>query len=291
MKFPDFDYACPTSLDEALALLAEHGDEAVLLAGGQSLMPVLAFRLAAPGILVDIKKIPGLGTIEVGGDGVRLGTNTRWRDILANTSLAGAHPLLVAAIGHVAHYQIRNRGTVGGSLAYADPAAEMPGIAVACDADIIVIGPSGERQVKAADFFLGALTTSLAPGEIITGLHLPAWPKGRRWAFLEFARRRGDFALAGTAVFYDLDTQGRAVDSHIGVIGAGDRPSRLAAAEGAINGSNVDTDAITKAAAAAAQEVDPLEDFHAPAAYRRALVETLVTRALTDAASDSGNET
>ena len=284
MKFPDFDYACPKSLDEALALLEQHGDEAVLLAGGQSLMPVLAFRLAAPGLLVDLKKVPGLGTIEIDGDGVCLGANVRWCDILGNTALADAHPLLVEAIGHVAHYQIRNRGTVGGSLAYADPAAEMPGIAVTCDADIIVTGPSGERAIGAADFFLGALTTSLATGEIITALHLPAWPGNRRWAFMEFARRRGDFALAGTAVYYDLDAGGRAVDAHIGVIGAGDRPRRLKGAESAINATSVDTDAIAKAASAAAQEVDPMEDFHAPAAYRRALVETLVTRALMRAA-------
>lgn len=285
MKFPDFDYACPTSLDEALALLEERGEEAMLLAGGQSLMPILAFRLAAPGLLVDLKKVPGLGSIESDSDGVRLGANVRWCEIDRNAALAGAHPLLVEAIGHVAHYQIRNRGTVGGSLAYADPAAEMPGIAATCDGEIIVMGASGERMVAAADFFLGALTTCLAPGEIITGLRLPAWPKDRRWAFQEFARRRGDFAMAGTALYYDVDAEGRAVDAHIGVIGASDRPRRLTGAEAAINGSAVDAEAIAAAAEAASREVDPMEDFHAPAAYRRALVETLVTRALTDAAA------
>ncbi len=285
MKFPDFDYVRPTSLDEALALLAEHGDEAVLLAGGQSLMPVLAFRLAAPGLLVDLKKVPGLGDIEADGDAVRLGANVRWCEILKNKTLASAHPLLVDAIGHVAHYQIRNRGTVGGSLAYADPAAEMPGIAVTCDGEIIVMGPSGERNVKARDFFLGALATSLASGEIITGLRLPPWPRDRRWAFIEFARRRGDFALAGVALFYDVDSAGRAVDAHIGVIGASDRPCRLAAAEDVINGNAVIADTIAAAAEAAAGEVEPMEDFHAPAAYRRALVQTLVERALGRAAS------
>lgn len=285
MKFPDFEYACPTSLDEALGLLKERGEEAVLLAGGQSLMPILAFRLAAPGLLVDLKKVPGLGAIATDADGVRLGANVRWCEIDRNARLAAAHPLLVEAIGHVAHYQIRNRGTVGGSLAYADPAAEMPGIAVTCDGEIIIMGGSGERSVRAADFFLGALTTCLEPGEIITGLRLPAWPKDRRWAFLEFARRRGDFALAGTALYYDLDSEGRAVDAHVGVIGASDRPRRLAEAEKAINGSAVDAEAIAAAAEAASREVDPMEDFHAPAAYRRALVQTLVARALTRAAS------
>ncbi len=285
MKFPDFEYACPTSLDEALVLLKERGEEAVLLAGGQSLMPILAFRLAAPGLLVDLKKVPGLGAIGIDVDGVRLGANVRWCEIDRNARLAAAHPLLVEAIGHVAHYQIRNRGTVGGSLAFADPAAEMPGIAVTCDGEIIVMGGSGERSVRAAAFFLGALTTCLEPDEIITGLRLPAWPKDRRWAFQEFARRRGDFALAGTALYYDLDSKGRAVDAHIGVIGASDRPRRLAEAERAINGSAVDAEAIAAAAEAASREVDPMEDFHAPVAYRRSLVQTLVARALTRAAS------
>ncbi len=287
MKFPDFAYACPTSLDEALGLLKQHGADAVLLAGGQSLMPILAFRLAAPGLLVDLKKVPGLGEIGTDADGVRLGAKVRWCEIDRNARLAAAHPLLVEAIGHVAHYQIRNRGTVGGSLAYADPAAEMPGIAVTCDGEIIVMGGAGERRVRATDFFLGALTTCLEPGEIITGLRLPAWPKDRRWAFEEFARRRGDFALAGTALYYDLDSRGRAVDAHVGVIGASDRPRRLAEAERAINGSAVDAEAIAAAAEAASREVDPLEDFHAPVAYRRALVETLVARALTRAASQT----
>ncbi len=285
MKFPDFEYACPASLEEALRLLEDYGDEATILAGGQSLMPILAFRLAAPRLLVDLKKVPGLNAIEADGDGVRLGANVRWCDILASTTLSAAHPLLVEAVGHVAHYQIRNRGRVGGSLAYADPAAELPGIAVTCDAEIVIAGRAGERIVGAADFFLGALTTSLEPGEIITELRLPRWPEGRCWAFLEFARRRGDFALAGTAIYYDVDAEGQAVDAHIGVIGASDRPHRLKGAEDAISGSAVDEDAIAAASAAASREVDPMEDFHAPAAYRRDLIQTLVARALSQAAA------
>jgi carbon-monoxide dehydrogenase medium subunit len=286
MKFPDFDYACPASLDEALELLEQHGEAAAILAGGQSLMPVLAFRLAAPGILIDVKKVPGLDAIEADGNGVRLGANVRWCDILGSTELRTVHPLLVEAVGHVAHYQIRNRGTVGGSLAYADPAAEMPGIAVTCDAEIVIASRAQERTVAADDFFLGALSTCLAPGEIITALRLPAWPAARRWAFREFARRRGDFALAGTAVYFDLDAQGRAADAHIGVIGCSDRPRRLARAEAVINGSTVDAEVIATAGAAASQEVDPMEDFHAPKTYRRSLAGTMVTRALTDAMAD-----
>lgn len=285
MKFPAFDYVSPTSLAEAVALLAERGDDAMLLAGGQSLMPILAFRMAAPALLVDLKDVPALDRIEIGNEGVTLGARVRWCDIERHVELATAHPLLVEATRHVAHYQIRNRGTVGGSLALADPAAEMPGIAVTCDAVITMAGPSGERQVPASDFFLGPMTTVLAADEILTSVRLPDWPAKRRWAFQEFARRRGDFALAGIALYYDLDSDGLAANTHIGVIGASDRPHRLTAAEAVIDGSGVDSGAIAGAAAAAAAEVSPMTDHHAPADYRRALVATLVERALEAAAS------
>jgi carbon-monoxide dehydrogenase medium subunit len=285
MKAPPFDYACPATLAEAVALLAASDGAAKPIAGGQSLMPVLAFRLAAPTLLVDLRKLPGLDRIEVGADGVRLGAKVRWADIEKDARLRTAHPLLAAAIGHVAHYQIRNRGTVGGSLAHADPAAELPGIAVACDAEITIVGAAGTRTMKAAEFFLGALTTALGPDELVTELRLPPWPANRRWGFEELARRRGDFALAGVALYYDVDGAGRAVDAHIGVIGAGDRPHRLPRAEAALDGRVVDAAAIAAAAEAAGASVDPPEDIHASAAYRRALVATLVERALARAAA------
>ena len=284
MKPARFDYACPASLGEAVALLASRLGEAKPLAGGQSLMPVLAFRLAQPALLVDLRKVPDLDRIAIGTDGVRLGARVRWRDIERDARLETAQPLLRAAVAHVAHYQIRNRGTVGGSLAHADPAAELPGIAVACDAAIHAVGPSGARIVKAAEFFTGALATVLAPDEIITELHLPAWPTARRWGFEEFARRRGDFALAGIAAFYDL-AAGRAGNAHVGVIGACARPHRIAAAEAALNGRAVDEAAILAAARAAAAAVDPPSDLHADAEYRRALVEVLTERALRQAAA------
>jgi len=284
MKPARFDYACPASLGEAVALLASRPGEAKPLAGGQSLMPVLAFRLAQPALLVDLRKVPDLDRIAIGTDGVRLGARVRWRDIERDARLETAQPLLRAAVAHVAHYQIRNRGTVGGSLAHADPAAELPGIAVACDAAIHAVGPSGARIVKAAEFFTGALATVLAPDEIITELHLPAWPTARRWGFEEFARRRGDFALAGIAAFYDL-AAGRAANAHIAVIGACARPHRIAAAEAALNGRAVDEAAILAAARAAAAAVDPPSDLHADAEYRRALVEVLTERALRQAAA------
>src|SRR5216683_2507686 len=231
MKLPPFDYACPATIPEAVQLLASRDGDAKAIAGGQSLMPMLAFRLAAPTLLVDLRKLDELREIKISERGVALGAMVRWRDIEDDTRLAAAHPLLKAAIAHVAHYQIRNRGTVGGSIAHADPAAEMPGVAMTCDAEIAVVGKSGARVIPAADFFQGALTTALTPDEIITEIRLPAWPARRRWGFQEFARRRGDFAMAGAAVFYDADESGRARNAHVGAIGVADRPLRLAAVE------------------------------------------------------------
>ena len=285
MKLPAFDYACPTTLAEAVALLAAHGGDAKALAGGQSLVPMLAFRVAAPTLIVDLRKLPGLDRIEISDAGVRLGAMVRWRDILEDARLRRAHPLLVAAVGHVAHYQIRNRGTVGGSLAHADPAAEMPGIAVACEAEIAVTGKSRARVIAAGDFFVGALTTALAPDEIITEVRLPAWPAARRFGFEEFALRRGDFAIAAAAVFYDLDEAGAATNAHVGVIGVGDKPARLPSVEAVLNGAPLDAAAIALASSAASAAVDPPDDIHASAAYRRSLVGTMVERALLAAAA------
>jgi len=279
MKMPPFEYACPTTVSEAIALLASRED-AKPLAGGQSLVPMLAFRLAQPTLLVDLRKLADLREIKISADGVRLGAMVRWRDILDHDQLASAHPLLKAAVAEVAHYQIRNRGTVGGSIAHADPAAEMPGIAVTCEAEISVHGKSGARTIRAADFFRGPLMTALAPDEIIVEVRLPPWPARRRWGFQEFARRRGDFALAAAAVFYDQDESGNARNVHIGAIGVGDTPVRLHAAERVLEGRAVDEDAIAKADAAAASAVNPHDDIHGSGAYRRALTGTMVERAL-----------
>lgn len=282
MKLAPIRYASPSTVDEAIALLASN--DAKIMSGGQSLMPIMAFRLANPELIVDLKKIKGLDKITIDGDGVHLGARVRWHDIETDKRLAKAHPLLAEAIKHVAHYQIRNRGTVGGSVAHADPASEMPAIAACCEAVITAIGPKGPRKIKAADFFVSALQTSLEADEVITEILLPAWPEQRRWGFQEFARRRGDFALAGIAAFYDVDAQGRATNAHLAVFGASDRQHRLHAAEAALNGKVVTPETITAAAQAAAGEVQPSSDIHAPADYRRALVETLTERALAHAA-------
>jgi carbon-monoxide dehydrogenase medium subunit len=274
MKLPAFEYACPATLSEAVALLASHDGDAKAIAGGQSLVPMLAFRVASPSLLVDLRKLPGLDQIKITDAGVRLGALVRWRDILDDARLRHAHPLLAAAIKHVAHYQIRNRGTVGGSVAHADPAAEMPGVVVTCEATIAVTGKSGARVIPADSFF-----------QIITEIRFPAWPAGRRFGFEEFALRRGDFALAAAAVFYDQDAGGRAANAHVGVIGVGDRPVRLATVEAALDGARVDAAAIARAAAAASAAVDPQDDIHASAAYRRSLVGTMVERALLSASA------
>ena len=284
MKLPPFDYACPTTLPEAIELLASN-DDAKAIAGGQSLVPMLAFRLSQPSLLVDLRKLADLRGIRISDAGVTLGAMVRWRDIEDDERLETAHPLLKAAIAHVAHYQIRNRGTVGGSIAHADPAAEMPGIAMTCDAEIAVVGKSGAHVIQAADFFQGALTTALTTDEIIVEIRLPAWPAGRRWGFQEFARRRGDFAMAAAAVFYDQDERGKARNAHVGVIGVGDRPLRLTAVEDVLNGESIDEATIAKADAATSAAVEPQDDIHASAAYRRSLVGTMVERALKSAAA------
>jgi carbon-monoxide dehydrogenase medium subunit len=284
MKLPPFEYACPTSVSEAVALLASHEGEAKPLAGGQSLVPMMAFRVASPSLVVDLRKLIELRHIKISDDGVTLGAMVRWRDILEDARLKTAQPLLVAAVEHVAHYQIRNRGTVGGSIAHADPAAEMPGIVLTCDVKIAVEGKSGARVIDAADFFEGPLMTALKPDEIITEIRLPPWPAKRRFGFQEFARRKGDFALAAAALFYDIDG-GKARNAHVGALGVGDTPLRLPAVEQVLNGSAIDEATITKAEVAASASVDPNDDIHASGAYRKALIGVMVERALRAAAA------
>src|ERR1700722_2950388 len=283
MKLPPFEYACPTSVSEAVALLASHDGEAKPLAGGQSLVPMMAFRVAQPSLVVDLRKLVELRQIKISEDGVTLGATVRWREILDDQRLRTAQPLLVAAIEHVAHYHIRNRGTCGGRSAVAVPAAEMPGVVVTCDAKIAVMGKAGARVIDAANFFEGPLMTALKPDEIITEIRLPAWRAKRRFGFQEFARRRGDFALAAAMLFYDEDG-GKAGNAHVGAIGIADRPLRLPAVEQVLNGNKIDETIIAKAEAAASASVEPADDIHAGGAYRKALIGVMVERALKSAA-------
>jgi len=282
MKLPSFDYACPETIDEAVALLAAHAGEAKPIAGGQSLVPVLAFRLAAPMLLVDLRKLGELRDIKITDAGITLGAMVRWRDILDEPRLRHAHPLLVAAVEHIGHYQIRNRGTVGGSLAHADPAAELPGIAVACEAQIAALGSAGRRVIAAGDFFRAALITALRPDEIVTEIRFPAWPPRRRYGFREFARRRGDFALAAAAVSFD-EVEQKFRNVRIGAIGVADRPIRLTAVERALEGHAIGEAVVAGCAKAAAAAFDPPDDIHASAIYRKTLIGVMVERALRDA--------
>jgi aerobic carbon-monoxide dehydrogenase medium subunit len=286
MKPAAFRYHAPKTVDEAVALLTEVAPEdGRVLAGGQSLVPIMAFRLARPSHLVDINGIDGLRTMAAKDGKLTIGACVRHAAFYRPVAEGPLGKLLATVVRHIAHHPIRTRGTFCGSIAHADPAAEMPGIAVTCDAEIAVVGKAGQRVIKAADFFQGALTTALTADEIITEIRLPPWPASRRWGFQEFARRRGDFAMAGAAVFYDTDASGKARNAHVGVIGVGDRPRRLPAVEAVLDGQVVDEATIAKAEAAACAAVDPQEDIHASAAYRRSLTGTMVERALKRAAT------
>jgi len=282
MKLPPFDYACPATVTEAVALLASHGGEAKPLAGGQSLVPMLAFRLAAPALIVDLRKLDELRHIKIADEGVTLGAMVRWKDILEHPRLRRAHPLLVSAVEHVAHYQIRNRGTVGGSIAHADPAAELPGVAVTCEAKIAALRKAGPRVIDAADLFRGPLMTALRPDEIVSEIRFPAWPSRRRFGFREFARRQGDFALAAAAVFFDANEE-KFRGVRVGAVGIADYPLRLVAVERLLEGGKIGDAAIAKAGAVASAAVEPADDIHASGAYRKTLIGVMVERAFRDA--------
>jgi aerobic carbon-monoxide dehydrogenase medium subunit len=280
-----FDYRAPATLGEALALLKANIGTAKLLAGGQSLMPVLNFRLASPGLLIDLNRIPSLAGIREEADGsLTVGAMTRNRSLERSPVIRRAIPLLHAAMPYIAHVQIRNRGTIGGSLAHADPAAELPAVCVACDAEFSLAGANGERVLKAEEFFVGLFSTALADDEILTSIRFPAWPPSRRSAFLEVSRRRGDFAVVGVALTLDLDPSGRCAAARIVVFGAADRPQLVRESAALLQGKSLDADLIRTAASAAAASITPRSDHHASAEYRGELVEVLTRRALEQAA-------
>lgn len=258
-------------------LLARYGDEAKLLAGGQSLIPLLNFRLARPSVVVDLGHVEGLDTITEEPGHIRIGAMVRQRQVELSHLVARACPLLVKALKHVGHVQIRNRGTVGGSNAHADPAAELPTVAVALDAEMEAIGPGGPRRIRARDFFEGPFMTSLRPDELLLAVRFPS-TMGRRTAFVEIARRAGDFALAGVAAV--LAGDGTVDEVSLVALGVGPTATKLTTAEGAIRGRALDPDVLRRAANAAAGEVSPFDDVHADAEYRREALGALVSRAL-----------
>jgi CO/xanthine dehydrogenase FAD-binding subunit len=284
MKPAPFDYAAPSTLEEAVALLAAHEGEAKILAGGQSLVPLLNMRLARPSLVVDLGRVGGLGDIREVDGGLTIGAMTTQRAVERSALVAARQPMLHAAVRFIAHPQIRNRGTVGGSLAHADPAAEWPALALALDAELHVAGPRGARTVPAADFFVTYLTTSLAANEVLTAVHLPARPRRGGWAFLEIARRHGDYALAGIAVTTTLDGGGRCADARLVLFGVGSTPLQVAEAEAAIVGQSASAELFARVADIVGSRIDePLSDVHASAEFRRHLATVLTRRSLAEA--------
>ena len=277
MKPPPFLYLRPETEEGVLAALAEHGDEAKVLAGGQSLVPLLNFRLARPAVLIDLERVGSLRGIEPSGGVVAVGAMTRQADAERSGELRASCPVVGQALGWVGHLQIRNRGTVGGSIAHADPAAELPAVALALDAEMVVRRATGERTIPASVFFAGPFTTALEPEELLTEVRFPTTP-GARTVFLEFARRSGDFALAGVCAV-DRGTRD-APRVALAAIGVGGSPVRLTAAEALLDGRPLTDEVVQEAGEAASAAVDPPSDLHADGAYRRELLGVLVRRAL-----------
>lgn len=287
MKPPRFDYRAPESLDEALDLLADSGPDARILAGGQSLVPALNFRLARPSVLIDINGVAELAGIDDKGDRVVIGAMTRQREIEVSEDVARAVPLLHEATRYVAHLPIRTRGTVGGSIANADPAAEDPAVAAALEATMVCRSRRGERRIAAGGFFVDVLTTALEPDEMLVAVEFPRIPSGAGAAFAEISRRDGDFALAGVAAQIAL-TNGRVTDARIAACGLGPAPLRFRNAEEILLDSACETEAIEAACDAVAASSDPHDDVHASAAYRRQLAAAMARRALNAAHTRAG---
>jgi carbon-monoxide dehydrogenase medium subunit len=268
MKAAPFDYHAPASIEEACALLAEAGGGASVLAGGQTLMPLLALRMSQPFILVDINKIAALRGVSRVEGGVRIGPATRQCDGLADATLADELPVLVQALKHVGHHQTRNRGTIGGSVALGEPAAEMPATAVALGAIIEIRSVRGTRQVPAADFYLGPYLTVLEPDELVTGIFYPAWRQGHLTLFREVAQRPGDFALVGLVGALVVEA-GKITRAGLGWFGMGPTPVKARQAEAALLGQPIEGLDMAAVAECAIADTAPFDDHHASAEYRR----------------------
>ena len=289
MKPLPFGYVAPDDLGEATAALATYGDEAKVLAGGQSLGPLLNLRLARPTVLIDLREVAQVhGEPDADGDLVRMGAMTRQRAAECSSVVREECPLLAEALPFVAHRTIRNQGTIGGSLAHADPAAEIPAVAVALEAQVVASSAGGQRVLTAARLIEGFFTTSLAPDELISEIWFPRPGPDTGWAWEEFAPRRGDFAIVGVAATVTADRDGRVAAASVVCSGVADRPWRADAAETAVVGRPADEQAFAAAGDAAAESSSPAGDLVASVDYRRHLTSLLVRRALTRAASRSG---
>jgi len=289
MKPAAFDYLVPESLDAAVRALATANGDGKVMAGGQSLMPLLNFRMTRPSIVVDLMRIPGLTSIELKGDTVSIGALTRHVDLEFSDLIAAKLPVMAAAMPHVAHLAIRNRGTIGGSLSHADTAAELPMLAVFYGAAIKVQGPNGRREIPAEEFFISALTNCLEPDEIVFEIDFPIPKAHTGWAFEEVARRFGDFALACIAVSFERH-DGQIADARVAVMGVADTPRRLREAEGALQGLQGGSKNAMQFAEVVRSCVSPSDDIHVSAGYRKNLIGALAEKAFLTAWARAAGE-
>jgi carbon-monoxide dehydrogenase medium subunit len=289
MKPAPFEYFDPTTVEEAVSLLQEHGEDAKILAGGQSLMPLLSMRMARPGALIDLSRVAGLEYIRETDGALAIGAMTTKRAVERSALVKNRQPLLHAATLWIAHPQIRNRGTVGGSMAHADPAAEYPAVALVLGAELRAVGPDGERSIEAGDFFVSYLTTALGPAEVLTEVRFPVLAEGTGWGFQELSRRHGDFAIAGAAVTLSIPGRGRCASARIVLFGVGPTPVRARGAEEVLVGESLGPPLLEIAARRASEDLDePLSDVHASAEFRRHLAGVLTRRALSEAMTRAG---
>jgi len=284
MAIAPFEYYAPSAVDEALALLNAHGTDAKPLAGGQSLVPMLTLGLAGPAVVVDLNRLDELRGVRREGAWLRIGALVRHRALERGEGDLSLCPLLQEAAAFIGNVRVRTMGTIGGSLAHADPAAELPAVLRALDGELIVRGPDAERTIPAAQFFTGLLTTILQAGELLVAVRIPV-PSGRTGcAVEEFSRRAGDFAIVAAVAAVELEADGRVARARVAVAGAGSVPARLAAAEQSLAGAAPSAQALRQALMDHALEIEPESDVHASAAYRRHLTRVLAARALTRAA-------
>ena len=277
---PEFEYAAPESLAEAIRLLDEGGEDAKLLAGGHSLIPLMKLRLAAPSLLVDLRRVDGLRGIERANGGWRFGSMTRHVDLQVHEELG----LVSVAARSIADQQVRNRGTIGGSLAHGDPASDLPAVLLAAEGSVTVQGSGGEREIAAAELFQDYMTTAIAPGEVVTSVSLPS---GEGWGFgyQKFNRRVEDWAMVGVCALVRKAADGSCEDVRVGLTNMGSTPLRATATEDALRGGGLDADAIARAAEQAAEGTDPPADLNASSDYKRNLARVLTGRALQEAAA------
>lgn len=283
MKPVSFEYFDPVSKAEVVELLERYGDEAKIIAGGQSLVPMMNFRLARPGVLIDINRVEGLSYIREEGDELVIGALTREKDLEFSPLVKEKCPVLAKAVSLIGHTPIRARGTIGGSLVHADPSAEIPTAICGLEGSMKVDGPSGERTMGPEEFFLTYLTTSLDPSEILVEIRVPTLPRGTGWSFVELSRRSGDFAIVAVSSILFMEEGGKCREARISLGGVAPTPVRASEAEEILSGQIISDELLEKAGEAAAESTDPDSDYHASAEYRREMAKVFVRRGLKEA--------